>query len=157
MVRIKAGNRLTTYRAARSALSAFGSHLFPSSRNSEEIASIRGKRVPLKALSTYRPRSTSSCAYGSMGRETGASAFTLISALEKTTLCRLIAALPVDPLTLVLLPLEKLSTPCAPGLRGRACAAVGDRSLERREPVASTRPWSRATSAFCVERIAPRP
>ena len=50
--RITAENRLTTYRAARSALSALGPHLLPSSSNSGEIASIRGNRYPLTALST---------------------------------------------------------------------------------------------------------
>ncbi len=50
--RITAGNRLTTYRAARSALSALGLHLLPSSRNSGEIASIRGNRFSLRTVLT---------------------------------------------------------------------------------------------------------
>ena len=43
---IQAENRLTTYRAARSALSALEPYLLLSSRNSGEIASIRGNPFP---------------------------------------------------------------------------------------------------------------
>lgn len=42
--RIPAGNRLTTFKTARSAFRALRPHLFPSSRNSEQVASICGNR-----------------------------------------------------------------------------------------------------------------
>ena len=55
MARIKAGNRLTTYRAARSALSALETHLLPPSIDSGGIASIRGNRSPLATSSLPPP------------------------------------------------------------------------------------------------------